>query len=544
MNSMRNAFRLAGFLLGLLTIIAATVTADVAEQPLLKTTVNCATQTVKITTNYLPNTQDVYLKVVFAEYRGDDPDCGNMPEVQIKQRLELDIIPGEENSRTLTFDELGLVALPNCDVYIVTARARARLDSPPFISIISEDSCESPAARQALQIVPLENVEDQIRNDLVCISKIDLNAIRPPGSEFGSCLKAVEYAGQATNTSADKAYTLTIDAKYICTANAAVPNHCEEDNGDSVHGPGWNRSVQTDLAVVPGECSGPVGYMNFDGGAQLPSCCDRSRAALQCADFVVTGFASQQGEFAIMPASIFETSSSDYQNNPVTYSCEDFFPSPAFSFEEPFCFGDTDLDGALGDELDSNPCDNCVSVYNPDQADADGDRHGDLCDNCPDVYNPNQLDLDLDGSGDLCDSDDDGDGVPDGSDNCRTTYNPSQTNADGDSQGDACDADDDNDGVVDAGDNCPLTYNPDQSDCDEDGVGDSCDNCPQTYNPSQADSDGDGTGDACESPVQCVRCPALLGDDCSELPLGSPCGKPCCGGVCRVCGGQRDCFRP
>ena len=62
---------------------------------------------------------------------------------------------------------------------------------------------------------------------------------------------------------------------------------------------------------------------------------------------------------------------------------------------------------ALGDDADSddirNTCDNCISVYNPDQADSDGDGLGDACDNCPDVSNTDQLDSDDDGIGDVCD---------------------------------------------------------------------------------------------------------------------------------------------
>ncbi len=59
--------------------------------------------------------------------------------------------------------------------------------------------------------------------------------------------------------------------------------------------------------------------------------------------------------------------------------------------------GDFDFDGI------PNTTDNCVFVYNPSQADPDGDQLGTGCDNCANTYNPNQEDENSDGVGDHCD---------------------------------------------------------------------------------------------------------------------------------------------
>ncbi len=122
--------------------------------------------------------------------------------------------------------------------------------------------------------------------------------------------------------------------------------------------------------------------------------------------------------------------------------------------------------------------------------DSDGDGIIDLYDNCPSVENPRQEDADRNGVGDACNDceDADADDWADVLDNCPGQYNPAQEDYDADGVGDHCD-DSDSDGVVDHLDNCREKGNPEQANSDGDDLGDACDNCRHVNNPDQSDMD-------------------------------------------------------
>ncbi|MFH1222404.1 MAG: thrombospondin type 3 repeat-containing protein [Candidatus Micrarchaeota archaeon] len=164
---------------------------------------------------------------------------------------------------------------------------------------------------------------------------------------------------------------------------------------------------------------------------------------------------------------------------------------------------DNDKDG-IADKQD-----NCMYIYNPFQEDKDQDGLGDVCDECPYDYGA----ASNYGCPEVIIEDTDKDGFVDGKDNCIDVYNPDQADMDNDGVGDACDQcdnrDPDGDSVMNCEDKCPNEYGEvydygcpvekDQAlDYDKDGIIDSKDNCVLIYNVDQTDSDFDGFGDACD----------------------------------------------
>ncbi len=176
--------------------------------------------------------------------------------------------------------------------------------------------------------------------------------------------------------------------------------------------------------------------------------------------------------------------------------------------------------------------DNCVLDYNPNQENSDEDPLGNSCD--ADDDNDRVMDVDEMPGCELL-TDCDNDQVMDKQDNCVLDPNPNQADADGDRIGDMCDEDDDNDNIADSDElDCVSTIDCDNDtipdgmeeavrctatmdcdgdgvldvdefpgcallkDCDKDGVFDNLDNCRMVFNRAQADDDGDGVGNLCD----------------------------------------------
>ncbi len=168
---------------------------------------------------------------------------------------------------------------------------------------------------------------------------------------------------------------------------------------------------------------------------------------------------------------------------------------------------DTDLDGI------ADMADNCPTLSNHDQVDSDHDSIGDACqeDASPDpTAAPGPANL-------TRPADTDVDGVADASDNCPNTANPEQADADSDRIGDMCDADMDGDGVANAAaagaflDNCPLVFNPDQADKDDNGIGDVCAAGPPVVRARSAPENPESVPATLASPSMGPVALALLG---------------------------------
>ncbi len=152
---------------------------------------------------------------------------------------------------------------------------------------------------------------------------------------------------------------------------------------------------------------------------------------------------------------------------------------------------DSDADG-FGDDSQ----DNCAGIANRFQENTDLDAQGDACDADDDNDGLSDASERILGTSPLR-ADSDGDGLRDNMDNCPTVPNPGQEDADRSGGGDVCDPDDDNDGLTDAQEAALRSSRTDR-DSDDDGVGDFEEVRRTRTKPARVDSDRDGVPDGVE----------------------------------------------
>ena len=198
--------------------------------------------------------------------------------------------------------------------------------------------------------------------------------------------------------------------------------------------------------------------------------------------------------------------------------------------------GDADFSYIVDPDGDcvSSEGDVCPGVFDPAQAETDGDAFGDACDLCQGLAASRPIDnedVDADGFGNACDCDIDGDGCfnagldlatgmecpppPPGARFDERPFSASSAEWDADGIPDACDPDQDNDGVPDELDNCPRGNGDDVfTPADASGSND--------QDPDQTDSGGLSLGDLCDP-----LCPGPGAPGCSvpgprafEVPRG------------------------
>ncbi|MFQ5490633.1 MAG: thrombospondin type 3 repeat-containing protein [Phycisphaerae bacterium] len=159
----------------------------------------------------------------------------------------------------------------------------------------------------------------------------------------------------------------------------------------------------------------------------------------------------------------------------------------------------------------------------PPNTDTDGDSFADDVDNCPTIWNLSQADADSDGIGDRCDPDDDGDCIPDEQDAAPQRADDPGPDLDGDGLPDACDPDDDDDDVLDLQDNCPAAANFDQADADGDGRGNACDARDGSDLAGQIET-GEATAEPTEGQTLVLAGDSSSGGGSSRRGAGAMCG--------------------